>query len=269
MRPPVPPSYQERGEGATLILVPGLDGTALFFYRQVALLTPAFHVVTFPLPDDATCTMESLVSDLNAVVERIAGERGREKVILCGESFGGALSLSYALAHPKSLRALVILNSFPYVRGRLALGLGPALLKLVPWGAMPLVRRFTESRLHTSHTEPEDLEEFHRLARFIGRSGYIRRLEILRSYDLRERLHEIETPTLLLAAEEDHLVPSVEEARFMSARMPHATIRVLRGYGHICVITHDFNLLELIGPWLSGVSDGGPDPVFGREGASS
>jgi pimeloyl-ACP methyl ester carboxylesterase len=244
------PTYRERGEGDTLILVPGLDGTALFFYRQVALLSRSFHVVTFPLPDDPTCTMESLVSDLRALVDRVAAERGREKVILCGESFGGALSLSYALAHPQSLHGLVILNSFPYLRNRLSLRLGPRLLKAVPWGAMPLVRRFTESRLHTSHTLPEDLDEFHRLARAIGRQGYIRRLELLGSYDLRDRLHEIETPTLFLAADEDHLVPSVEEARFMTARMPNATMRVLPGYGHICVITHDFNLLELIDPWL-------------------
>lgn len=263
------PPYRERGEGRILILVPGLDGTALFFYRQVGLLTPAFHVVTFPLPDDPACTMESLVAELDALVERLTVERGEEKVILCGESFGGALSLSYARRHPGSLQALVVLNSFPYLHNRFALRVGPALMRLVPWGAMPLVRRFTESRLHTSHTLPEDLEEFHRLAGAIGKSGYIRRLEILRNYDLRDRLHEIETPTLFLAADEDHLVPSVAEARFMSSRMPNASMRVLEGYGHICIINHDFNLLELIHPWLEELPDARGRSGFGTKHASS
>ena len=34
-------------------MVPGLDGTARLFYRQVPLLAGHFDVLTFPLPDDA------------------------------------------------------------------------------------------------------------------------------------------------------------------------------------------------------------------------
>lgn len=36
----------------------------------------------------------------------------------------------------------------------------------------------------------------------------------------------------------------------MAALMPNATVSVLRGYGHICIIDHDFHLLEHIEPWL-------------------
>ena len=233
-----------------LVLVPGLDGTALLFYRQAPILARRFQVETFPLPDDESCTMESLVAELKETVDRIARERDEERVYLCGESFGGALSLSFALRHPERLAGLVILNSFPYIRQRVRIRLGPALLKIMPWGAMPLVRRFTESRLHSSHTRPEDLEEFHRRARAIGRRGYIRRLEILREYDIRDELHRIEVPTLLLAADEDRLVPSVAEARFMAARMPRAMVRVLEGFGHVCMIHHDFDLLGHMEPWL-------------------
>jgi 3-oxoadipate enol-lactonase len=236
------------------LLVPGLDGTARLFYRQAPILSRRFHVETFPLPDDEACTMASLVAQLKESVDRIALERGEEKVYLCGESFGGALSLSFALHHPERLAGLVILNSFPYIRQRLRIRLGPALLKILPWGAMPLVRRFTESRLHSSHTLPEDLEEFHRRTQAIGRRGYIRRLELLREYDIREQLHRIDVPTLFLAADEDHLVPSVPEARFMASRMPRATVRVLEGYGHICMIHHHFDLLEQLEPWLGTAS---------------
>jgi pimeloyl-ACP methyl ester carboxylesterase len=233
-----------------LVLVPGLDGTGLLFYRQAPLLSRRFHVETFPLPDDGSSTMASLVADLEATVDRITRDRGEGRVFLCGESFGGALSLSFALRHPERLAGLVILNSFPFIRQRVRIRLGPALLKLMPWGAMPLVRRFTERHLHSSHTNPEDIEEFHRRARSIGRRGYIRRLEILREYDIREELHRIDVPTLFLAADEDRLVPSVEEARFMAARMPRAAVRVLEGYGHVCMIHHGFDLLEYVEPWL-------------------
>lgn len=230
-----------------LVLVPGLDGTALFFYRQIPPLSRRFDVRCFPLPDDPGCTMESLVAELKGHVD----EASAEKVFLCGESFGGALSLSFALAHPDRLAGLVIVNSFPYIRQRLRIRLGPALLKILPWGTMSLVRRFTQSRLHTTHTSAEDLREFHERARAIGRMGYIRRLEILLTYDVRKRLHEIDVPTLFLAADEDHLVPSVVEARRMAARMPRASWKVLEGFGHIVMINHDFDLLEHIESWLA------------------
>jgi len=245
-------SLPDAGAAETLMLVPGLDGTALLFYRQVPLLAERFDVVAFPLPDDPVRDMQGLVADLGRLISETAGDR---PVVLCGESFGGALSMSFALAHPERVRALVVINSFPYIRSRLQLRLGPLALRLFPWGGMPLVRRFTESRLHSPHALPEDLHEFHERSRQIGRRGYIRRLEILWSYDIRERLREIEAPVLFLAGDRDLLVPSVEEARYMAARVPNATLRILEGYGHICLINHDLNLLEYIGPWMEAISD--------------
>ena len=236
------------GSETTIVMVPGLDGTALLFYRQIPLLARRFNVAAFPLPDHPAKTMEDLVEDLRELVDQVAGEN----VILCGESFGGALIMSFALAYPKRANGLVVVNSFPVlrqIRKRIALRFGPPFLRVFPWGAMPLVRRFTESRLHSPHALAEDLAEFHERAKSIGREGYIRRLEILRRYDIRDRLHEIQIPTLYLAGDRDHLIPSVREGRFMAERVPRATLKILEGYGHVCLINHDLDLLDYVGPW--------------------
>ncbi len=242
--------YRELGEGPTLVLVPGLDGTAELFYRQIPLLSPHFHVLTFPLPNDSSCTMDSLVKHLADILKQVMKHRGHEKILLCGESFGGALSLSYALSYPEHLHGLIILNSFPKIRTETRLKLAPWLLKITPWGAMGLVRRFTESRLHSPHALPEDLKQFHQCMKHIGKAGYIRRLEILQSYDLSAQLENISTPTLFLAGDLDRLIPSVQEATFMARQMPQATVKILKGYGHICMINHDFDLFEITSSWL-------------------
>jgi pimeloyl-ACP methyl ester carboxylesterase len=251
---PLPP-YQEQGEGPILIMVPGLDGTALLFYRQVPLLSPHFDVVTFPLPNSSTCTMKTLVEEIRLLIKKVTRKRGEKKVFLCGESFGGALGLSFALTHPDLLHGLVILNSFPTIRNRARLNVAPLLLKTIPWVAMRFVRRFTESRLHSPHALPEDLAEFHNRLRFVGRKGYIRRLEILQTYDISDRLNQVKTPTLFLASELDRLVPSVKEAHFMADQMSNAMVVPLRGYGHICLINHDFNLADYVLPWLKGLKE--------------
>jgi len=232
---------------ATVIFVPGLDGTALMFYRQVPLLAERFNVVAFPLPDDPDMEMDDLVEDL----ARLITEVSTDDVLLCGESFGGALSLSLALKHPELVAGLVIVNSFPIIRSRWKLYLGPWLLRMVPWMAMPIARRFTEAKLHSPHAHPDDIREFRERSKAIGKRGYLKRIKILQGYDIRERLHELELPVLFLAGDCDKLVPAVEEASFMAERMPIAEVRILKGYGHVCLINHDLDLLDFVGPWYT------------------
>lgn len=231
-----------------LVLVPGLDGTGLLFYRQVPLLERRFAVTTHRLRDTAVHLTE-LVEDLHARVETAGGG---QPVTLVGESFGGALSLSYALAHPERVVRLVIVNSFPYFGPQARLWLGYHLLRATPWGVMRLVRQLTSWRMHSPHTGREELRRFHQLMRATTRDGYLSRLRMLREYDVRHRLPELAPPVLYLAADRDHLVPAVEQATLMTSLTPRATMRVLEGHGHICLIAPDLDLGVLIDDWVAG-----------------
>ena len=55
-----------------------------------------------------------------------------------------------------------------------------------------------------------------RLRRMRPAQGYLSRLKLLTQYHVRDRLHPLRPPTLFLAADYDHLVPSVVQARFMA-----------------------------------------------------
>lgn len=235
----------EKTSGPTVILVPGLDGTALLFYRQLPLLAKYFNVVAFPLPDDDTATMDSLVEDLRQLIL----ETAPEGAFLLGESFGGALAMSTALAHPDLISGLILVNTFPRLHNRIQLHIGRWLLKAVPWAAMPHIRRGTESRIHSPHTTSEDLAEFHDRMRHIGADGYRQRLQILRRYDIRDRLSDITAPSLILAGDEDRLLPSVQWAEYMQKRIPHSEIQILKGYGHVCLINHDLDITDFVAPW--------------------
>jgi pimeloyl-ACP methyl ester carboxylesterase len=234
------------GAGDTVVLVPGMDGTGLLFYRQVPLLARSYRVVTYALRD-AAATMDVLVADLARVIDTVAPRERR--AIIVGESFGGALALSFALARPELVSRLVVLNSFPYFAPQLRLRLAALGLRAVPWGAMGLVRRLTAFRLHSRHTHREEIHRFMQLTARASRAGYMNRLKLLRDYDVRHRLHELHRPTLFLAADRDHLVPSVEQARYMAARVPGSLLRVLEGHGHICLIAPDIDLEALLNEW--------------------
>ena len=250
----VNPDYDWRlsvhGTGEALVLVPGMDGTGQLFYRQTPSLSESFRTATYALRSNAL-TMDTLVDDLGRVIDAVAPETRR--AIVVGESFGGALAMSFALARPEQVSALVVLNSFPYFAPRFRLRLARYGLALLPWGAMPLIRRATAFRLHSAHTHREEIRRFMELTATASRDGYINRLQLLMSYDIRDRLHELRPPVLFLAAEQDHLVPSIQQAELMVSRVPRATLRLLHGHGHICLIAPDVDLRAILLPWLAGL----------------
>jgi 3-oxoadipate enol-lactonase len=231
------------GNGVPVILISGMDGTGRLFYRQVPLLARHFRVATYALRD-TTADMDTLVDDLAVVVRAVA--TGGEPAVIIGESFGGALALRFTIAHPELVRALVVLNSFPYFRPQYRLRLAIAGLGLMPWGAMRLVRRLTAFRMHSRYTHRAEIERFLREISYTTRVGYLNRLRILERYDVRSRLADINVPTLFLAADRDHLVPAVEQATYMVERVPGARLRVLHGHGHICHIAPNVDLAAIM-----------------------
>jgi len=234
------------GTGEAVVLVPGLDGTGQLFYRQRPLLARSRRVATYALRDSAT-TMTVLVADLAGVIDTVAPIERRAIVI--GESFGGTLAMSLALERPERVAGLVVLNSFPHFAPQSRLHLARLGLRALPWGMMSLVRRVTASRLHSAHTHEDEIRQFMSLTRQASRDGYLNRLRLLTQFDIRERLREVRVPTLFLAASEDHLVPSVTQARYMAERVPGAVVRVLDGHGHICLIAPDLDLGRILDEW--------------------
>jgi pimeloyl-ACP methyl ester carboxylesterase len=240
------PEVRVAGAGPSLVLVPGMDGTGELFYRQVPSLARRYRVATYALREAAA--MEDLVADLAEVISATAPDR---RATVVGESFGGAIALSFALAHPAMVDRLVVLNSFPRFLPQGRLHLAIALLGAVPfpWQAMSVIRRLTAFRLHSRHTHAREIRRFLELTERTTRRGYLQRLLVLRRYDVRGRLREIQAPTLFLASDRDHLVPAVEQARYMAERVPGATLRVLHGHGHICLIAPDLDLGQILDDW--------------------
>jgi pimeloyl-ACP methyl ester carboxylesterase len=251
------PRIAVEGRGEPVVLVPGMDGTGELFYRQVPLLAKSYRVATYALRDAAD-RMDVLVEDLSGVVERVSGDE--RSAIVIGESFGGTLALSLAIARPERVRALVVLNSFPYFAPRARLYLALAGLSVMPWGMMAMVRRATAAALHSGHTHHHEMRRFLELTRRATRHGYLNRLRILMHYDVRSSLPRLHMPVLFLASEHDHLVPSVKQALLMAAHVPGAAVQILDGHGHICLIAPDLNLEEILRGWRPHLIERDADP---------
>jgi pimeloyl-ACP methyl ester carboxylesterase len=114
---------------------------------------------------------------------------------------------------------------------------------------MGVVRRLTAFRLHSPRTHRKEIRRFLELTKAATERGYRNRLHVLTRYDVREQLKDVCCPTLFLASDRDNLVPALEQARLMSARVPRAVMRVLEGHGHICLIAPGIELDAILREW--------------------
>jgi pimeloyl-ACP methyl ester carboxylesterase len=106
------------GAGQTVVLVPGLFGSA-FGYRHLLVLLPAagFRTVVIeplgigssPRPRRADYSLTAQADRLDAVLRRL----GEPPAIVIGHSVGVSMALRLAYRHPDRVRALIALDGGP------------------------------------------------------------------------------------------------------------------------------------------------------------
>ncbi|MEK6286289.1 MAG: alpha/beta hydrolase [Acidobacteriota bacterium] len=238
-----PPQYRVEGSGPLLIYIAGLDGTGQLFFKQIPPLTRSRRVVTFRSREGGRFTYEDLTDDLAAIIRDL----GEKQATILGESFGGTVALSFALRYPQMVERLVVINSFPRFRNRFTIKLGAMLASGLPFRLLWPVRRAANTLgLLVDEVSREDRRIFWKAIRTVSGEAYARRLHLIAELDLEDRLSEIRSPALFIAGDRDLLIPSVKEAHAMAARMPNATVKVIRGAGHACLLGNRVRLAELL-----------------------
>jgi len=242
--------YRVEGDGPLLVSLPGIDGTGDLFYKQTPGLAARYQVALIKLPDDRDFTYKDIADDVAATIR----ELGHQRATVVGESFGGTVALWFALLHPGLVERLVIVNSFPRFRKRALLWAGLMLAHYAPRGYVWMVRSAGNSiGLRLDGVAREDRRRFYKAVRSIKLEGYARRLELIRELDISDRISEINVPVLLIAAGRDLLVSSAWEAALMAARMPKATVRIVPGAGHACLLGDKVSISDLLEEWIRGI----------------
>jgi pimeloyl-ACP methyl ester carboxylesterase len=106
------------GSGETVVLVPGLFGSA-FGYRHLLVMLPAagFRTIVIeplgigrsPRPKRADYSLTAQADRLDAVLESL----GEPPAIVVGHSLGASMALRLAYRHPARVRALIALDGGP------------------------------------------------------------------------------------------------------------------------------------------------------------
>lgn len=238
--------YQRYGNGAAFVYVCGIEGSGKLFYKQIDDLARDHTVLTMPLRPRGRYAMKDLIEDLRFVVR----DAGFERATIWGESFGGMIVMSAALAHPEIFERMILVNAFPYFENRRKIESGVALFSLFP----SLLKFYRRRDSHRSVCHDDVLNEdrlrygeMTKDASITGCEGYVSRMRIIRDTDLRSHLHEIKIPTLVVAGLADHFLDSLTSAKLIASKLPRAKLKLLEDVGHIPVLSKDVRVRD----WLA------------------
>jgi pimeloyl-ACP methyl ester carboxylesterase/DNA-binding CsgD family transcriptional regulator len=180
-------------------------------------------------------SLERWLADLETVVEAA----GLERFALLGISQGGAVAVAYAARHPERVSHLVLYGA--YARGRKRRGDEAAarqadLLRSiieVGWEQPTPVFRHVFTALFLPRGSAEQMEWFDELQRNTTTAKVAARLRLAREeVDVTALLPRVRTPTLVIHARDDGMVP-FEEGRLLASEIPNARFVPLEGCNHI------------------------------------
>lgn len=204
----------------TVLLLPGLDGTDIFFeplLRQLQARLPAYFTVrVWPLPAQGPQDYDTLLAALSADIASMPA------CWLLGWSFSGPLALMLAAAEPDRVRGVILAASF--VRPpRLVLRLLGGAVRAPGLWAWRVLRRLPLWLLRPPADALRQAKD--RTWREVRPALLAARLREVARVDVRSELGALQVPVMYIASAQDGVVP------------PRALQEILRLRADVRVVT--------------------------------
>ncbi len=233
--------YREWGDGAPLVLVPGLAGGIDLVAPLARELSKHFRVIAYELRGENDCFalrrrfgMKDLVEDLAEFLEW----QGVERPDVLGVSFGGVIGMEMAARFPHRLRSLSVQG----VGARFERGLIRSVAGLVLGGFPlpsdnPFVNQFFQLLFGRGPQPRFLIDRIARLCWQTDQSVMAHRFRLVRHSDLTRCVNRIRIPVLAMSAERDVLVSNQSLCDLYNRLEDVKFIRLPTG-GHLAFV-HD------------------------------
>jgi pimeloyl-ACP methyl ester carboxylesterase len=181
----------------TLVLLPGMDGTGIFFEDFAAALQPEFNPIIVRYPNDPSLGYAEIELIARAALPP------NDPFLILGESFSGPIAISIAASNPPGLLGLILCVTFARNPHPL-LPLVTAILKTLPAWRLP--RFIQEPNIFGKFNSPYLRAKLDEVRNRVSQKTLKSRLEAVASIDVSEQLSRVTVPTLDLRAKNDRVV---------------------------------------------------------------
>ncbi len=244
--------YEIFGEGYPIILIQGFGARKEGFKCQVPALSEHFKVITFDNRGagktervNEPYTMGSLADDIKGLLDLLEIKQAH----FLGTSMGGMIAQQFALQHSEYVNKLILVNTVSGAPDYVGL----ELLKKNRLEQLELIKKVPEKAFWDNahiwfYRDYRKELKVNPKKKFFGiwsaedeiRESTILmptprdielQIEALKGFNTLEKLHEIKSPTLVLAASHDR-VCSKSNAEEMHRRIPNSVLKIIEKAGH-------------------------------------
>jgi pimeloyl-ACP methyl ester carboxylesterase len=231
--------YELRGSGDPLVLIPGLGSTCALWDSVAADLAKSFCLILLDhrgvgrsIPKHAPRTLEDFAIDLVELMDYLQLDRAH----VMGLSLGGMIAYQLALDHASRIDRLVLVsctNRFaPYLREVVKFMTNA--FRYFPQDVFLRTVKLLGTGPEYLDAHPDAIDKKIATANenAIPRSAVARQLSCLVRHDRDEGLgYPIVAPTLVIAGEQDNLIPACY-ARRMAQQIHRSEFMLVPGCGH-------------------------------------
>ena len=211
----------------TIIFIHGAGGSSLFWLDQIMGLSSKLNAIAIDLPGRGRSPGlgKRTIAEYGATVVRFITDIGLAEPILCGLSMGGAIVQQVFLDHPGLLKAGILVGT----GARLAVG--PAFFEKIEKDYNGFVDWLCKICV-SKKTDHQKILAFDRDLRRCPPAVVTGDFRACDRFDVRDQIHAIEAPVLVITGEEDKLTPP-ELGDFLEKRLGTAIRVHVADAGHL------------------------------------
>jgi len=243
-------SYVEMGEGPPLVFVHGLAGCWQNWLENVPHFARSHRVIAIDLPGFGESELpheDVSMPGYGRLVDAFMSEIDVERASIVGNSMGGFIAAEVAISHPGRVDKLALVSAAGVMTVRTAeLAVAKRLARSFEIGSArvlarrrSLVRRRGLRKLMLNgivrHPELLQPELVYEIASGGGKPGFLDAFQAILDYDFRDRLPEIERPTLIVWGRNDRIVPVGGAYRYEQL-IPGSRRVIFEDTGHVPMI---------------------------------
>lgn len=242
--------YESVGEGLPIVFIHGSMGNHVSWefqkqlsdeYRLVLLDLPG-HGESDPLDEEISVKLYT-----DYVSEFVRG-LGIEKMVVVGHSLGGAICIQLALDYPELLRAIVLVGTGA------KLGVLPTILEALRTNFEESIELAIGGMAFAENANPELIEmaknECLKCKQQVGYADFA----ACNNFDVRERISEINIPTLIIVGTEDKFTP-VKWSQYLNEKISNSSLKIIESAGHMVMIEQPEELNQAMLTFLTGLPE--------------
>ncbi|MHA1230757.1 MAG: alpha/beta fold hydrolase [Candidatus Helarchaeota archaeon] len=216
----IEPKYPQKA----IIFIHGAGENSNLWKFQIESISKYFKTIAVDLPGHANSdgfnkiSMDLFLRTIDMLIKYI----NSEKIVLCGHSMGGAISMKYYLEYDK-IDALILIGT-------------GAKLKVSPMIFETLTTNFESALQYLDsiaiYIRSKEIKDFlHKEAIKTRQEIYINDFHICNNFNIMDQLDQLTIPTLIICGEKDVLTP-VKYSKYLNEKIKNNICHIIPKSGH-------------------------------------